>query len=252
MLLFNPVTLFLAGFAAALTLVINHFGGFESWLQLCKDGIRIFADDCARVAKVVTDALCSAFEWLAEKLAPIGEFFRFIGESIMNFLQPAIDSAMAFLKPFFDFLSSILDKISEIANPGAAIGEMVYGKNKTDEEMHSEAVQKQRSEMLRKKEAGEISNEQYRNYMTGSYARNPAQGQPGAAAPGIMPAGPSALPSEGAAAAPVQETRHTEEKIEKVQMTLNLPPGVTASAPGSVSNNVSVSARASTVGVANQ
>lgn len=252
MLLANPVALVLTGFAVALKLVIDHFGGFESWLQLCKDGISVFTDDCARVAKVIKDALCGAFEWLAEKLAPIGEFFRFIGESILNFLQPAIDSAMAFLKPFFDFLSSILDKISEIANPGAAIGEMVYGKNKTDEEMHSEALQKQRSEMLRKKEAGEISNEQYRNYMTSSYAQKPARGQPGAAAPGIMPSGPLALPAEGGAMAPAQETKHTEEKIEKVQMTLNLPPGVTASAPGSVSNNVSVNARASAVGMANQ
>jgi phage-related protein len=251
MLATNPFFLVITGFIVALKLIINYFGGWESWCKLMQEGLTALGDDIMAVGGWIMDKLGGALKWVLDFLDPVITAVKDFAGAFSDFLQPAIDAAMKFIQPVIDQLSKLLDLISDVANPGAAIGEAINGPIKTEEQMKSDAVAQQRSEMLRKRDAGEISNEQYNSFKAASYAPAatpaPAGGAVSAATPALAGTAVSAAPGGG-----VQKTEHTEVKQEKVEMTLNLPPGVTMSpAGGPVPDNVKVSGRASALGVAN-
>jgi hypothetical protein len=248
----NPVGLILMAFAGALALVINYFGGFDKWLALVKDGLSLFVSDVKDAAIWVGEKLSAAFSAVIDFLQPVIDGFKSIGSAIIDFLAPAFNTVMEFLQPLIDKIKDFLGMIEKVTgfSLGSSVGEAVYGEIKDEDQLHKEELNKQRTEMLRRKEAGEISHEQYKTFMTNSYASNPVAASPLGAPTGV-PMGAPAM--AGSPIAPgTQETTHTEIKEEKVNMTLTLPPGVSLTpSGGQLPNNVSVSGRATTLGVAN-
>lgn len=70
-----------------------------------------------------------------------------------------------------------------------------------------------------------------------------ALGRPGAHAPDAL-AAPAGRPV-------IQETRHTEEKVEKVQVTLTTPPGFGVTPAGALPGNVQLSSSPGHIGQQN-
>jgi hypothetical protein len=267
----NPAFIVIAAFAFLLKKVIDHFGGLDEWLKLMDEGLTALGEAIAPVADVISgfftasvDGVIALFKW-----------WLAVMEDIYAFVQPFIDRVVEGLDMIFGAVSKLagvivdvlgpafsfildqakkaLDMIKKLIEmgPGGILGEAINGPIKDEDQMKSDALAQQRSEMLRKRDAGEISNEQYNSFKAASYAPAatpaPAGGGISAATPALAGTAVSAAPGGGA-----QETTHTEIKEEKVQLTLNLPPGVTMSpAGGPVPDNVKVSGRASALGVAN-
>jgi hypothetical protein len=260
----NPVSIFIMAMVVAFKLIFKYFGGFDAWLQLMDEGITQFGNDIKAAAGWVMDKLGSALEWFLDLVSPITDKVKEFAASFKEFLAPAIDAVMKFIQPLIDKVNELFDLIG------------LGPEKKTGEQMDEEALQAQRSEMLRKKEAGEISNEAWLAYRDNT---NKLRQPGGAAAPKLTPEGagagpdaatggatvpgiaPSPIEAVPGASAPtisampggvqVQKTEHTEIKEEKVNMTLTLPPGVTMTpTTGTVPANVKVSSRAGALGVA--
>jgi hypothetical protein len=285
---------------------MQYFGGFNNWLKLMDEGLAILGEEISAVADAVIGAFGKALEWVSGLFGSLAEGAKSFGGALLEFIQPALETVMKFLQPVLDGLEKAFNLIGKISSPGAKVAELVHGPVKTDEQLRKEAQDSQRGEMLRRKEAGEITNEQYRAYMASSYggpkpgtqegasgplaAPSPApapesipararereaagpvaspsvpQGPPaspsvphgppalpGAGASAGIPSGPPALAGMGAVAPIVQETKHTEEKVEKVNMVITLPPGASmAPQGGPLPPNVSVSGRSGALGMAN-
>jgi polyhydroxyalkanoate synthesis regulator protein len=244
-ILFNPFGLLLTAVVVAMKAIFWYFGGFDNWLKLFKEGLALIGSDIKAFATTIWDGIGAAFEWLLELLEPVINLFKKIGSTIKEFLTPVIDKAKKELEP----LLGMFDKVASFFGFGDD-GEKSSSGDKKDDQLTEEELQKQRFEMLDKKNKGEITNAQFREYMTRSYNINKKFGaeQP---AGSTLP-GPPAMEGLPMAGGSTQKTEHTEVQKQDVTLTLNIPPGSTLSGTtGPVPNNVHVGGRAAALGSAN-
>jgi hypothetical protein len=249
----NPIGIFIMVMVAALKIISEYYGGWDEWIRLCDDSLTMMGQDIKAVAGWIWDKMVKAFEWLMEVMSPVVDVFKAIGAAIYDFLEPAIKASMAAIQPLIDSLKTAWDLLMKIAGSGPKSEEQLAKEKQADKENQGKRFQIYQEQYKQ----GKISKEQLdearqRVFNPGSKGSQSASSMvsPLASPPAL--GGAAAMPVTPAGAGGATETKHTEEKIEKVEMNLNLPPGVTMTpTTGPVPGNVRVTGRGPALGMAN-
>jgi hypothetical protein len=262
----TPVGLIM-GAVTGVILLMEKMGALEPFVEGLTEGFSLMRGVIGEAFQTLLDSLSGLFGSVGENLTDVNgqinpEGWKEMGKVIAEFTGGT-------LAELIKGLAKAVELFTEIGKGlGVTAGKVMFGDNEK-KDLDNQRMEEARQMMIRARESGNqkdvddalrLGQAAYEDQLV--HQKGPGRfsykydqvyqeinaSKESEATSSIL--GPPALPA-GRVAPMVQETKHTEEKVERVQLNLTTPPGFGVSTGGQLPNNVSVSSSPGMIGQQN-